>query len=115
MGLGPLGFAFLIGVGACDTAPLEPLPLDIGIEARPTTAAPGDTISFVVSAQGGSLVGVAMVFGDNTGDQFATGGARVAEITFRHAYSAVGVYEASATVTDALAGDKSASVEVRVQ
>jgi hypothetical protein len=107
--------AFLLGVAACDTSPLDPLPLEIGIEASRTIAAPGDTITFVVSAQGGSLVGVAMAFGDNSGDQFATGGARTAEVTFRHAYSAVGVYEARATVTDALAGDKSASVEVRVQ
>jgi hypothetical protein len=107
--------AFLIGIAACDTATLDPLPLDIGIEASRTTAAPGDTIGFVVTAQGGSLVGVAMAFGDNNSAQFATGGARTAEVPFRHAYSAVGVYEASATVTDARAGDKSASVEVHVQ
>jgi plastocyanin len=107
--------AFLMGVAACDTATLDPLPLDIGLVASRTTAAPGDTITFVVSARGGSLVGVAMAFGDNSAEQFATGGARMAEVTFRHAYSAIGVYEASATVTDALAGDKSASVEVRVE
>lgn len=110
-----LGFVVLVGFAACDDATLDPLPLDIGIETSRTTAAPGDTITFVVSAQGGSLVGVAMAFGDSSGDQFATGGARTAHVTFRHAYSAVGVYEASATVTDAVAGDKSASVEVRVQ
>jgi len=107
--------AFLMGVAACEAATLDPLPLTIGIEASRTTAAPGDTITFVVSAQGGSLVGVAMAFGDDSTAQFATGGARTAEVTFRHAYSSVGVYEARATVTDALAGDKSASVEVRVE
>jgi PKD domain len=107
--------AFLIGVAACGSPTLEPLPLDIRIEASRTAAAPGDTITFLVSAQGGSLVGVAMAFGDSSGAQFATGGARTAEVTFRHAYSAVGVYEATATVTDALAGDKSASVEIRVE
>jgi hypothetical protein len=110
-----LGFAFLTGVGACDTAPLDPLPLDIGIEVSRTTAAPGDTIAFLVSAQGGSLVGITIAFGDNNTEQFATSGARTAEVTFSHAYSAVGVYEASATVTDAVAGEKSASVEVHVQ
>jgi hypothetical protein len=107
--------AFLIGVASCDTAPLEPLPLDIGIEASGTTAAPGDTISFLVRAQGGSLVGIAMAFGDNNTAQFATSGARTAEVTFRHAYAAVGVYDVTATVTDALAGDKSASIEIRVE
>jgi hypothetical protein len=112
---GFLGFVVLVGFAACDDVTLDPLPLDIGIETSRATAAPGDTIIFVVSAQGGSLVGVAMAFGDSNGDQFATGGARTAQVTFRHAYSAVGVYEASATVTDAAAGDKSASVEVRVQ
>lgn len=111
----PAGFLVLIGFAACDDATLDPLPLDVRIEASRATAAPGDTIGFVVSAQGASLVGVAMVFGDGNGDQLATGGARTAQVTFPHAYSAAGVYEASATVTDAVAGDKSASVEVRVQ
>jgi hypothetical protein len=83
--------AFLMGVAGCDTATLEPLPLHIGIEASRTTAAPGDTITFVVSAEGGSLVGIAMAFGDNITAQFATGGARRAEVPFRHAYTAVGV------------------------
>lgn len=110
-----VGFILLVAFAACDDATLDPLPLDIGIEASRATAAPGDTINFLVSAQGGSLLGVVMAFGDSTGDQRATGGARTARVTFRHAYSAVGVYEASATVTDAVAGDKSASVEVRVQ
>jgi plastocyanin len=107
--------AFLIGVAACETATLDPLPLSVEIEASRTTAAPGDTITFVVSAQGGSLAGVAIAFGDNSTAQFATGGARTAEVAFRHAYTAVGVYAASATVTDALAGDKTASVEIRVE
>jgi hypothetical protein len=110
-----LGFVVLIGFAGCDDATLDPLPLDIGIETSRATAAPGETITFVVSAQGGSLVGVAMAFGDSSRDQFATGGARTAHVTFGHAYSAVGLYQASATVTDAVAGDKSASVEIRVQ
>jgi hypothetical protein len=108
-------FAVLVGFAACDDAPLDPLPLAISIEATGETAAPGDTISFLVSAQGESLAGVAIAFGDGTGDQLATGGARTARVTFRHAYPDVGLYEASATVTDAVAGVKSASVEVRVQ
>lgn len=110
-----VGFIVLAGFAACDDASLDPLPLDISIEASRVTAAPGDTIRFLVSAQGGSLLGVAMAFGDSNGDQRATGGARTARVTFPHTYSAVGVYEASATVTDAVAGDKRASIEVRVQ
>lgn len=111
----PAGFIVLIGFAACDDATLDPLPLVVSLEPSRATAAPGDTIGFVVSAQGGSLVGVAMVFGDGSGDQRTTGGARTAQVTFPHAYSAAGEYEASATVTDAVAGDKSATVQVRIQ
>ncbi len=110
-----VGFIALAGLAACGDATLDPLPFDVSLEASRTTVAPGDTISFVVTAQGGSLLGIMMVFGDSAADQLATGGARTARGTFRHAYSAAGVYEATATVTDALAGEKSASVEVGVQ
>ena len=105
----------LVELAACGDVTLDPLPLDISVQTSRTTAVPGDTIIFLVSAQGGSLVGIAMAYGDSATEHFATGGARVADVTFRHAYSAAGVYEASATVTDAVAGEKSASTEVRVQ
>jgi hypothetical protein len=93
---------------------LEPNPLDIGIEASPTTAVVGDTVTFVASAQGGVLVGVEIDYGDSSVDQFGTSGARTARVTFRHAYTQSGTYTVKAVVTDAAAGQKQATIEVRV-
>ncbi|SRR6266567_1539759 len=109
-----LGYALLAGVVACGEATLDPLPFDLGIQASPVAGAPGDTITFVVTAQGGDLSGVAMDYGDSSGDQYATGGARNARVTFRHAYAARGTFTARATVTDAAAGQKIANIEIRV-
>ena len=106
-------FAFAV-LGACSGETLAPLPLHIGIEASRTAAAPGDSISFLVTAQGGQLVGIVTAYGDGTEDQLGTGGARTARVTFRHAFSSPGTYEVRATVTDAVAGLKDASVSVRV-
>ena len=109
-----LCFAFGI-LGACSAESLAPLPLAIGIEASRTTAAPGESIRFEVTAQGGQLLGIVAAWGDGTADQLATSGARTARVTFNHAFSTPGTYQVRATVTDALAGDKEASVEIRVQ
>ena len=108
-----LCFAFAV-LAACSAETLAPLPLGIGIEASRITAAPGDSISFLVTAQGGQLVGITTSYGDGTEHQFGTGGARTARVTFRHAFSAPGTYQVQATVTDAVAGLKDASVSVRV-
>jgi len=107
-------FAIVIGLAACTPATLEPKPLDIGVEANRTTTVPGDTLTFVVSAQGGTLAGIEIDFGDNILDQFGTGGARTARVTFRHAYLERGSYTVRAIVTDAAAGQKQATIEVRV-
>ena len=108
-----LFFAFAI-LGACSAESLAPLPLDIVVEASRITAAPGDSINFLVTARGGQLIGIITTYGDGTEDQFGTGGARTARVTFRHAFAAPGTYQVQATVTDALAGQKDASVEIRV-
>ena len=102
-------------VNACGDGSLDPLPLDITLQASRTTAPPGETIDFVASAQGGSLVGVSIDYGDESGDQRATGGARTATMTFRHAFSVAGVYQVRATVTDATAGTRQADVQVTIQ
>jgi hypothetical protein len=105
----------VLGLAACGDASLDPLPLDVSVEASRATAAPGATINFVVNAQGGSLVGIEIVYDDGGDDRYPTGGARTARVTFYHAYAASGVYRVRATVTDALAGTKDASVEVRIE
>ncbi len=106
--------AIVIGLAACSPSTLEPLPLDIGVEANRTTAAVGDSITFVVTAQGGVLVGVEIDYGDSITDQFGTSGARTARVTFRHAYQQRGTFTVRAVITDAAAGQKEATTAVRV-
>lgn len=98
----------------CTESTLDPLPLEIAVAASRTTAAPGDTILFVATVQGGSLLGLDADYGDTTTEQFATGGARTGKVTFRHAYTTRGTFTTKITVTDATLGQKNASVEVRV-
>lgn len=105
----------LIGAAACGDGSLEPLPLSITVEASRVAAAVGETVEFVVSAQGGMLIGVEIDYADGASEERGTSGARTARVTFRHAYAAAGTYEVRATVTDAVAGTRDASVEVRVQ
>lgn len=108
------GSLLVAGVFACSPSSLEPLPLDVTIQASRATAAPGDTVTFVADAQGGTLLGLQVDYGDNNTDQYSTGGARTAKVTFRHAYQQRGTYTVRVVVTDAAAGQKEASVEVSV-
>lgn len=100
--------------GACAPSALEPLPLEISIAPSRTTAAPGDTILFVATVQGGNLLGLEATYGDSTSDTYGTAGARTGKVTFRHAYRARGTFTTTITVNDAVAGQKNASVEIRV-
>lgn len=105
----------LAGITACSQSTIEaPPPFKVDIQASRTTAAPGDTIAFVVTAQGGNLVGFQLDYGDNGTDQYGTGGARTARVTFRHAYLAPGAFTVRVTATDALSGQMDATVNVRV-
>ena len=109
-----LGCLMLASLSGCGEASLAPLPLDVGIAASRLTAAPGDSINFLVTAAGGRLIGVEASFGDGALAQYNTAGSRTARVTFRHAYVGAGIYIVEATVTDAAAGMKSATLEVRV-
>jgi hypothetical protein len=108
------GVSLLIALTACGESSLEPLPLQVGINATPAITAPGDTVVFVVNAQGGSLYGVELDFGDGATDQYGTSGARTARITFRHVYDARGTFTARVVATDALAGQKEATIDITV-
>lgn len=99
---------------ACDSGTLDPLPLDVSVQANPATTVAGDSISFVIIAQGGSLVGVEADYGNGDSDLYGTGGARTARVTFRYAYPSPGTYTVRVTVTDAIAGAKEATTEVVV-
>jgi hypothetical protein len=101
-------------LAACGTTALEPLPLQITTQASRVTAAPGDTIAFVATVQGENLLGLTADYGDNTGDSYGVAGARTAKVTFRHAYTSRGTFTATITITDALAGQKHTSIDIRV-
>lgn len=103
----------IIAGAACESS-LDPLPLNVTVVPNKSITTRGDSITFLVTAQGGSLVGLRIDYADATGDQFATSGARTASITFHHAYTAAGTYVVTAIVTDDTAGQKTATTEIHV-
>lgn len=103
----------LIAAAAACLDSVEPLPLAVSIQ-KPATVTTTDSASFVVNAQGNSLLGVETSFGDGRVASFATSGARTAKVTFRHRYSVAGTYDVTATVNDAVLGQKTATVQVIV-
>lgn len=106
--------ATIATAGACQSATVDALPLDLTVALSRASAAPGDTITMVANAQGGGLLGINIDFGDGAGDSFNTGGARTAKVTFKHVYRTSGTYTVTAAVTDAEAGQKTTSVQVRI-
>jgi len=109
-----LMLAVMIAALGCTESTLDPLPLEITVAASRTTAAPGDTILFVATVQGGSLLGLNADYGDTSTDLYGTSGARTGKVTFRHAYATRGTFTTKITLTDATLGQKSASVEIHV-
>lgn len=99
---------------ACQSSAIEPLPLTVHVDLSRTTASPGDTVLAITTAQGGTLLGITIDFGDGSGESFGTAGARTAKVTFKHAYKTSGTYTVNVTATDGVAGDKSAAVQLRV-
>jgi plastocyanin len=114
MKLLPVGLILITCLGACRQTTAPPLSLQVTLESSHLTAAAGDTITFTVHATGNNLVGVVMDFGDSGSDQFAMGGALTARVTFKHAFETTGTFLVSAVVTDAIAGEKEASVGVLI-
>ena len=105
-------FGVLVLSAGCRQTTEPPVSLVATLESSRSTAARGDTVTFVVNATGNNLVGVVIDFGDQAGDQFSTGGAHTARVTFKHAYQAAGSFTVSAVVTDAIVGDKEATTAV---
>lgn len=104
----------ILVVCASCLAPVEVLPLTVSVDANRTTAAPQDSITFVVKAGGSALVGIQAEYGDGASDSFFPSGARTATVSFVHTYLAKGIYTVTATATDASAGQQKATVQVRV-
>jgi hypothetical protein len=99
----------------CSQSTLEPLPLQISLTPAHSTAPPGDSVTFIATMQGGSLLGMIVDYGDKTTEQFPAGGARTARIAFRHAYPAPGTFVIRASVTDATAGQADAVVDAIIK
>ena len=105
-------FAALFLTASCRQTTEPPVSLVVTLQSSRSTAARGDTVTFTVSATGNNLVGVVIDFGDQSGDQFGTGGARTARVTFKHVYQAAGNFAVSAVFTDAIAGEGEATTAV---
>jgi PKD repeat protein len=105
----------LVGTVACGGEPLQPLTLAITIEANPIIAAPGQEVTFEIAAQGGQLMTLVVNYGDDSSREEPLRASRTAEATFRHAYTAPGVYTVTATVADAEQGSKEAQTSVDVR
>jgi hypothetical protein len=56
-----------------------------------------------------------MDYGDSFLEQYSAGGAHSARVTFKHAFEAAGTYSVRAVVTDAIVGEKEATVGIVVQ
>jgi plastocyanin len=110
-----VGMVMLCAQLACGDGALPPLPLAITITPSKTTAAAGESVTFVVNAQGGNLFGIEIDYGDSVTEQLNTAGARTARHTFQHAFGTAGTYEVEAMVTDGSAGTMAAAVVVTVQ
>jgi PKD domain-containing protein len=102
------------GLAACDAYTTGPPAFMVGLATSAQTAARGDTVTFIVTAQGASLLGIDVSYGDGNGDQYGTGGARTARVTFRHAFDVAGTYVVRASVSDAVGGQKDASVQLLI-
>ena len=99
---------------ACRQTTEPPIGVTVSLTANTTVVPRGDTVTFTVNAAGNNLFGVVIDYGDNSTDLYPTGGALSARVTFKHAYSVAGSYTIRATVTDAIAGEREATVSLVV-
>jgi hypothetical protein len=107
-------FSFAMGLVACRQTTAPPIAVSVSLVANTAVVPRGDTVTFVVNAAGNNLVGVVIDYGDEALDQYSTGGALSARVTFKHVYSVAGSYTIRATVTDAISGEREATVSVVV-
>ena len=108
------GVAVLVTIAACDPITSELRGITVQLDANPKVVQTGDTVTFVVNVSATEVSGVVIDFGDFSGDQFATGGASTASVTFQHAYVTNGTFQARATVSDAVVGDRVVSQSIVV-
>ena len=108
-----LGLVAIVAIGCRQTVE-PPTPISVSIQANTSVVTRGDTVTFTVNATGNNLFGVIIDYGDEATDQYATGGALIARVTFKHAYTVAGSFTVRATVTDAVAGERDVTTLIRV-
>src|SRR5688572_17599488 len=100
---------------ACSSYGSEPLPLAITIQADKLETAPGDSVSFQFTAQGGRLELLRVTWGDGSTFEESALSARTMTRRVKYAYSAAGMYEVTAYINDAFAGQKTATQSIRIR
>ena|ERR1044071_3331934 len=109
-----LGIGLAASVAACSTLVDADRPLTIGFTVDKPTLTLGDSMLFTITVQGTSLVGVTLDYGDGSTTAYPTSGAQTARLTYYHTYKARGSYDVVLNVTDARAGERGATIQVRV-
>jgi len=98
----------------CANSTVEPLALSISVTATPTSAAIGDTVTFIASMQGNNLIAVVGDYGDGTTDGFDIPFGRTARNTFKHVYHTAGTFTATFTAAQADSSARSATAAVQI-
>jgi PKD repeat protein len=108
------GIAFLAVAVACsDTT--EPRSFAVSATVDRPSVVVGDSVNFVIQAQGNALALLAVEFGDSTGFNRDLFGATTMTANQKHAYSAPGNYTMTAVVTAASGEMKQTTVGVTVR
>jgi hypothetical protein len=105
----------LVACAACGPSALEPIDLDLTLEATPTTVAVGQEVTFTIDVRGTQLLGLRMSYGDGpeSFDYLGIAGARTARWSNTHAYEEPGTYVATARA-DELGDTMSRQVSITV-
>ena len=92
----------LVACAACGPPSLEPLDLNLTLEASPTTVTVGQEVTFTIDARGSQLLGLRMSYGDGpeSFDYLGISGARTARWSNLHAYEEPGTYIATGRVDE---------------
>jgi hypothetical protein len=111
-------FAFaaaLLAWGCSDLSVQGGGPLDITLAVSQTSAAVGTEIEFSFVAQGTSLSGVILDYGDGSAlDSIPTSGAQSASGRRQHTYGDAGLFQMTGTVEDAVQGTFSRQLSIEV-
>ena len=92
----------------------DPLPFDVVVTVDSAVVGLNEPVKFAVTAAGGTILDIAIDYGDHIGEHYLTKSARTTLVRFEHTYAAAGQFTIRATATDVSYGHKSATVDVTV-